>query len=100
MLGGIRHTEGYRVVRVWNNDVSQNVEGVMEIIYAPLYGASAAEPRLLKHDRHRPSSDAEAVTPPRRVRRRPSPSRGYVRASLMHSGLDAPPTLHQHSRRQ
>src|SRR5262249_35580093 len=31
--------EGYRVVRFWNNDITQNVEGVLETIYVALYGS-------------------------------------------------------------
>jgi hypothetical protein len=65
--------EGYRVLRIWNNDVCRNIEGVMEMVHAALYGALAAEPRLLKHDRHRPDSNAEAATPPRRAPRADPP---------------------------
>jgi very-short-patch-repair endonuclease len=31
--------EGYRVVRFWNNDITQNIEGVLETIHAALYGS-------------------------------------------------------------
>ena len=55
------NSEGYRVMRFWNNDVTSRIEAVMEAIH-----------------------DATAVTPPRlppndakhRQGRRPSPSRG------------------------
>jgi very-short-patch-repair endonuclease len=42
---------GYRVLRFWNNDITQNIAGVMEAIYAALYGSREAEPRRLKHTR-------------------------------------------------
>jgi len=35
--------QGYRVLRFWNNDVNQNINGVMEMIHAGLYGSR--EPR-------------------------------------------------------
>jgi very-short-patch-repair endonuclease len=62
--------EGYRVVRFWNNDVTENPAGVLEVIYAALYGDAAAEPRLLKHRRSR------AITPPRRAMRADPPPPG------------------------
>src|SRR5215475_4868182 len=34
--------EGYRVVRVWNNEVIDNIDGVMEMIYAAVYGTIGA----------------------------------------------------------
>ena len=46
-------SEGYRVLRFWNNDISLNICGVMETIYAQLYGSTEAEPRAMKHLRHR-----------------------------------------------
>lgn len=46
-------SEGYRVLRFWNNDVTQNLNGVMEAIYEALYGARDAEPLVLRHTRHR-----------------------------------------------
>jgi very-short-patch-repair endonuclease len=63
--------EGYRVLRFWNNDISNNMSGVMEAIYAAIYGSPHAEPRLLKHRRYRRSGPT-----PARVARRPSPCRG------------------------
>jgi very-short-patch-repair endonuclease len=47
--------QGYRVVRVWNNEISNNLNGVMERIYAEIYGSMNAEPRLLKHRRSKRS---------------------------------------------
>jgi very-short-patch-repair endonuclease len=46
-------SQGYRVLRFWNNDIARNVNDVMEAIYAGLYGSGTAEPRVLKHLRHR-----------------------------------------------
>jgi very-short-patch-repair endonuclease len=62
--------EGFRVIRFWNNDLAHNMDGVLETIYAALYGSRDAEPSRLKHDRR-----SRHPTPPR-FARRPSPSRG------------------------
>ena len=43
--------EGYRVLRFWNNDLIENIDGVMETVYAALYGSRDAEPVPLKHER-------------------------------------------------
>jgi very-short-patch-repair endonuclease len=66
-------TEGYRVVRFWNSEITADLDAVLERIYVELYGSRAAEVQQLKHLRHRRSA-----TPPRRSfhSRRPSPSRG------------------------
>ncbi len=71
--------EGYRVIRVWNNDVIHNIEGVLELIFAALYGAPAIEPRLLKHERYRRNLNVKAVTPPRRAARADPPPPGEGR---------------------
>jgi len=65
-------SEGYRVLRFWNNDLIENLEGVMETIYAPLYGSRDAEPMALTHVHRRKVHP----TPARHTARRPSPSRG------------------------
>ena len=68
--------EGYRVIRVWNNEVIEHIDGVMEAIYAAVHGAPDAESAPLKHERRRvllPSGDHPT---PARFARRPSPSRG------------------------
>jgi very-short-patch-repair endonuclease len=64
--------EGYRVIRFWNNDVSQNITGVLEAIYAAVHGSPDAEPAPLRHVRQgKPRSfDPRNFTPPRP----PSPS--------------------------
>src|SRR3954454_9251713 len=36
-------SEGYRVLRFWNNDITQNLAGVLEVVYVALYGASNAD---------------------------------------------------------
>ena len=41
--------EGYRVLRFWNNDITENPDGVLETIYAALYGSRDAEAAPLKH---------------------------------------------------
>ena len=65
-------SEGYRVIRFWNNDIVQNAEGVLDVIYAALYGSREIEPRPLKHER-RARHDHPT---PARAARRPSPSMG------------------------
>jgi very-short-patch-repair endonuclease len=72
--------EGYRVVRFWNSEITNELNAVLERIYIELHGAREAEAVRLKHQR-RPRS--LAVTPPRPLRTkrcfvqsgRPSPSR-------------------------
>ncbi len=67
--------EGYRVLRFWNNDITSNMDAVMEAIYAATYGSSSAPPSPLKHRRHRRGGLAHRPTPARDARR-PSPCRG------------------------
>ena len=62
--------EGYCVLRFWNNDIVQNPQGVLDVIYAALYGSRDSEPKTLMHERSR------AHPTPARSARRPSPSRG------------------------
>jgi very-short-patch-repair endonuclease len=66
-------SEGYRVIRFWNNDITQNKEGVLDVVYAALYGSRDGEPKPLRHTRH--VRDPSHPTPARSARR-PSPSRG------------------------
>ena len=69
--------EGYRVMRFWNNDLTANMDGVLEAIYAAIHGSSAAEPRPLKHQRYkRVASAGTAATPPRRASRADPPPAG------------------------
>ncbi|TMJ05146.1 MAG: endonuclease domain-containing protein [Alphaproteobacteria bacterium] len=63
-------SEGYRVVRFWNNDITQNPAGVLDLIYAALYGSRDTEPKVLKHRRKR------GFTPPRRASRADPPPPG------------------------
>jgi very-short-patch-repair endonuclease len=66
-------SQGYGVLRFWNTDVFTNLEGIVDAIYATVFGSTAEEARPLKHDRRR----RNASTPtPSRFARRPSPSRG------------------------
>ena len=68
--------EGYRVLRFWNNDITQNIEGVLEAIHRAISPAMTFDDPL-KHDRHKRSDRGEAAHPtPARVARRPSPFRG------------------------
>jgi very-short-patch-repair endonuclease len=64
-------SEGYRVLRFWNNDLIENRSGVLETIHVALYGSTESVSIPLKHSRrpkHHPT--------PARSARRPSPSRG------------------------
>jgi very-short-patch-repair endonuclease len=54
--------EGYRVIRFWNSELNENIAGVLDTIYAALYGS--------------PQSEAVALPTPPRPHGRPSPSRG------------------------
>jgi very-short-patch-repair endonuclease len=70
------NAEGYRVIRFWNNEIINNIDGVMEVIYAAVHGVPDAEPASLKHERRRrPAAGGDHPTPAR-FARRPSPSRG------------------------
>ena len=69
-------SQGYRVLRFWNNDITQNTEGVLEAIYSALYGSRSALPRVLKHRRHRRFEIGDTVTPPRRAARADPPPAG------------------------
>jgi len=68
--------EGYRVLRFWNNEVTHNINGVMDAIYVALYGSREAEPRVLKHGHHTRTARSNAVTPPRRAKRADPPPSG------------------------
>jgi very-short-patch-repair endonuclease len=63
--------EGYRVLRYWNNDVFENIDGVLSDIHTSL-GGSASDLPPLKHNRRRNPDPP----PPASYARRPSPSRG------------------------
>jgi very-short-patch-repair endonuclease len=54
--------EGYRVMRFWNSELAANLDGVLDTIYAALYGSL--------------HSEAVALPTPPRPHGRPSPSRG------------------------
>lgn len=64
-------SEGYRVLRFWNNDLTDNLDSVLETIYAALYGSRDTEPAPLKHERRRKDHPT-----PLAFGKRPSPSRG------------------------
>jgi len=68
--------EGYRVIRFWNNEIINNIDGVMEVVYTAVHGGPDAEPTHLKHERRRPPASRGDHPTPARFVRRPSPSRG------------------------
>jgi very-short-patch-repair endonuclease len=43
--------EGYRVIRFWNNDLTQNMQGVLEVIHTALYGSRDSDAIALRHKR-------------------------------------------------
>ncbi|WP_448045699.1 endonuclease domain-containing protein [Bradyrhizobium liaoningense] len=45
--------EGYRVIRFWNSELSNDLTAVMERIYVELYGSREAETMHLAHRRKR-----------------------------------------------
>jgi very-short-patch-repair endonuclease len=69
--------EGYRVLRFWNNDLTGNMDGVLEAIYAAVHGSPSAEPAPLKHLRYRRDLPRQAAaSPPRRAQRADPPPAG------------------------
>ncbi len=62
--------EGYRVIRFWNNEISENIIGILETIHIALFGSLNSDAIEFKHERKRNHPT------PARVARRPSPSRG------------------------
>ena len=75
---------GYRVIRFWNNDLVNNMDGVLESIYAAVHGASNAEPTPFKHKR-RARPDAPDV--------HPTPARTKPRARRELVAMRADPPL-------
>jgi len=75
--------KGYRVLRFWNNDLTSNMDGALEAIYAAVYGSSSAAPAPLKHERRRRVETTDAKIKhgltPARFARVPSPYRGGER---------------------
>ena len=45
--------EGYRVLRLWNSEINNDLNAVLERIYVELYGSREAEAAPLKHRRRR-----------------------------------------------
>ena len=37
--------EGFRVIRFWNSDIFEDIDGVIQTIYVALYGSLEAPPR-------------------------------------------------------
>jgi|SRR5579871_2508546 len=64
--------EGYRVMRFWNNDLTENMDGVLEAIYAAICGSSSGELVHLKHQRR--IRTAVATRPRRAARADPPPA--------------------------
>jgi very-short-patch-repair endonuclease len=43
--------EGYRVIRFWNNDLTGNMQGVLEVIHAAIHGSRDSDAVMIKHKR-------------------------------------------------
>ena len=64
---------GYRVIRFWNNDLVNNMDGVLERIYEAVHGSTSAEPSPFKHGRReRRGSIAKPEVHPTPARTQPS----------------------------
>ena len=72
-------SEGFRVIRFWNNDLTRNMDGVLETVYAALYGSRDVELGPLRHKRRRRSHP----TPSRFARRPSPPGEGEEKACAM-----------------
>jgi very-short-patch-repair endonuclease len=46
-------SQGYRVIRFWNNEIVRDLDGVLERVYAALYGSADAEHHFWKHKQNR-----------------------------------------------
>jgi len=57
---------GYRVIRFWNNDITNNMDGVLESTYAAVHGSTIAEPATFKHKRWWRPSPSGHPTPARK----------------------------------
>jgi hypothetical protein len=44
-------SQGYRVIRFWNSELHENLEGVLDTIYAALYGGLHAAPARFERRR-------------------------------------------------
>ncbi len=65
---------GYRVLRFWNNDATQNIDGVLEAIHQAMSPAMTFDDRVT-HKRRRDWATTASATPPRRASRAdPSPA--------------------------
>ena len=58
------------MIRVWNNEIDKNIAGVMENIYAEIYGSLNAERAPLRHL----TQECSDGPTPARVARRPPPA--------------------------
>jgi very-short-patch-repair endonuclease len=67
-------SEGYRVMRFWNSDVTANIDGVIDTIYDAVHGSD--DPKWMKHKRSRVASADADSTPPRRATRADPPPPG------------------------
>jgi len=52
--------EGFRVIRIWNNEIVQNIDGVLERIYVEIYGSLNVDSFPLKHSRRKRERPPEA----------------------------------------
>jgi len=71
---GFLESEGYRVLRFWNNDVLGNIDGVLEVIQRAITTTPTPDPSPQGGGEQTERSRAHPT--PARGARRPSPSRG------------------------
>ncbi|MDQ0391626.1 endonuclease domain-containing protein [Labrys monachus] len=82
--------QGYRVLRFWNDDVRSNLEGVLDTIYAALYGDLHAAPTRFERRRlHRIPSDPVDSPHHTDAAHHPTPA---LRADPPHPGEGEPGT--------
>jgi len=62
--------EGYRVLRFWNDDISQNIDGVLERIHRAMSPTMIFD-EPVKHERHNDTGDS--AHPTRRASRADPP---------------------------
>ena len=43
--------EGYRIIRFWNNDLTESMDGVLETIHLAIFGSHGPDEIVLKHRR-------------------------------------------------
>ncbi|PRH87478.1 hypothetical protein C5L14_12765 [Labrys okinawensis] len=61
------NSQGYNVVRFWNHEIFDNLEGVLDTLYAALYGELNTPATRFRHIRYVKARPADHPTPTLRV---------------------------------